>query len=131
MSHRPDRTHPLLTRDPVDGTELVVTRLEGARTGVVIEGRFSLGWLGRLRIDQIELVGQLLARRNSLQKLAAELDVSYAMLRTRFDEIVAAVGGDPSSDLADADDEAARIAALQALAAGDADFDQTLKTLRG
>jgi hypothetical protein len=84
---------PLPTRDPFGGGELVVTRLESPDTGITIEGRFSLGWLGRLTPEQLELVGLLLARRNNLQRLATDLDIAYNTARNRFEEIVVALGG--------------------------------------
>ena len=86
---------PLPTRDPFGGedAELVVTRLESPSTGITIEGRFSLGWMGRLTPEQLELVGLLLARRNNLQRLASDLDIAYNTARNRFEEIVVALGG--------------------------------------
>ena len=90
-----ERLQPLPTRDPFGGAggELVVTRLESPDTGVTIEGRFSLGWMGRLTPEQLELVGLLLARRNNLQRLANDLDIAYNTARNRFEEIVVALGG--------------------------------------
>lgn len=92
-----DRTQPLPTRDPFAGSQdaqpLVVTRLESPTSGITIEGRFSLGWMGRLTPEQLELVGLLLARRNNLQRLATDLDISYNTARNRFEDIVAALGG--------------------------------------
>lgn len=88
-----DRPRPLPTRDPFGGDELVVTRLESPGTGITIEGRFSLGWMGRLSPEQLELVGLLLARRNNLQRLATDLDIAYNTARNRFEEIVVALGG--------------------------------------
>ncbi|HUP85703.1 MAG TPA: DUF2089 domain-containing protein [Acidimicrobiales bacterium] len=88
-------SRPLPTRDPFGGAELVVTRLESPDTGVTIEGRFTLGWMGRLTPEQLELVGLLLARRNNLQRLANDLDIAYNTARNRFEEIVAALGGPP------------------------------------
>jgi hypothetical protein len=76
---------------------LLVTRLESPATGVSIEGRFSLGWLGRLTPEQLELVGLLLARRNNLQRLATDLGIAYNTARNRFEEIVVALGG-PAED---------------------------------
>ena len=89
-----DRLRPLPTRDPFSAAaELVVTRLESPDTGITIEGRFSLGWMGRLTPEQLELVGLLLARRNNLQRLANDLDIAYNTARNRFEEIVVALGG--------------------------------------
>ena len=68
-----------------------MTRLESANTGVQIEGRFGLGWIGRLSPQQIEFVGLLLRHRTNLQRLASELGISYNTARARLDEIVAAL----------------------------------------
>jgi hypothetical protein len=84
---------PLPTRDPFGDGELVVTRLESPTTGVAVEGRFSLGWMGRLTPEQLDFVGLLLARRNNLQRLATDLDIAYNTARNRFEEIVVALGG--------------------------------------
>jgi hypothetical protein len=90
--------HRLITRDPVSGGELIVTRLECPESGIVIEGQFSLGWLGRLTSEQFDFVEQLLKSRGNVQKLAAELDIAYNTARSRLDEIVTALGGAPESD---------------------------------
>ncbi|MBV9691793.1 MAG: DUF2089 family protein, partial [Ktedonobacteraceae bacterium] len=67
--------YPLITRDPVSGSELIVTRLECPESGVVIEGRFSLGWIGRLTREQLEFVELLVKYRGNIQKLATEMDI--------------------------------------------------------
>jgi hypothetical protein len=104
----------LPTRDPWTGGELVVTRLESADTGTAIEGRFTLGWLGRLTPDQLEFVALLLRNRNNLHKLAAEAGIAYNTARNRFDEIVAALGGPtPARGDAQRTDVLARLAAKE------------------
>jgi hypothetical protein len=120
---------PLVTRDPATGRELIVTRLESPSSGVVIEGRFSLGWVGRLTPEQIDFVGLLLRHRNNLQKLATELGVAYNTARARLDDIVTALGGSPDT----ADDgpgPADRREILEKLASGEIDFDDAMSRLR-
>ena len=90
--------YPLITRDPVSGGELIVTRLECPDSGIVIEGQFSLGWIGRLSREQLDFVELLVKYRGNIQKLAAELDMAYNTARSRLDEIVTALGGAPESD---------------------------------
>ncbi len=90
--------HQLITRDPVSGGELVVTRLECPESGIVIEGRFSLGWIGRLTREQLEFVELMVKYRGNIQKLAAEMNIAYNTARSRLDEIVAALGGAPEND---------------------------------
>lgn len=84
---------PLLTRDPASGGRLIATRLECPESGVAIEGNFSLGWVGLLTPQQVELAGLWLKNRGNVQKLAAELGVAYNTARSRTDEIVTALGG--------------------------------------
>ena len=116
---------PLPTRDPFDGGELVVTRLEGTSTGVVIEGRFSLGLLGRLTPEQLELVGLLLVRRNNLQRLATDLGIAYNTARARFAEIVVALGG-----AADDQGRPNRSEILRRVSAGELSPDEAAALLR-
>lgn len=85
--------HPIITRDPVSGNELIVTRLECPQSGIVIEGQFSLGWIGRLSREQLDFVELLVKNRGNIQKLAADLEMAYNTARSRLDEIVAALGG--------------------------------------
>jgi hypothetical protein len=105
--------NPLPTRDPFTGDELVVTRLECPATGTAIEGQFSLGWLGRLTIEQIEFVGLLLRHRNNLQRVAQLLGVAYNTARSRLDDIVTALDGEPQPV------SNSRIRILERLAAGE------------
>jgi len=129
-------THRLITRDPATGGELLVTRLESPDSGVVIEGRFSMGWVSRLTPEQLDFVGLLLRNRNNLQKLATDLGVAYNTARSRLDEVVAAVGGVPEDaiDAGDREDgherSARRARALDRLAAGEVSVDDVLTELR-
>jgi hypothetical protein len=127
-------THPLMTRDPVDGGDLLVTRLEGVTSGVAIEGRFSLGWIGKLTQEQLEWVRLLVRNRGNIQKLAAELNVSYNTARSRVDEIVAALGGTPETGpLPEAPvlAQPERVHVLERLQAGELSFDEAMRQLKG
>jgi len=118
---------PLVTRDPATGRELIVTRLESPSSGIVIEGRFSLGWVGRLTPEQIDFVGLLLRHRNNLQKLATELGVAYNTARARLDDVVTALGGTPERSGEPAPD---RTEILEKLSSGEITFDEAMSRLR-
>jgi hypothetical protein len=90
--------YPLITRDPVSGGEMIATRLECPESGIVIEGRFSLGWIGRLTREQLDFVELLVKHRGNVQRLAAEMNVAYNTARSRLDEIVTALGGAPENN---------------------------------
>ncbi len=116
--------YPLVTRDPISGGELVVTRLECPESGIVLEGHFTLGWLARLSTAQLEFVGLFLAHRGNLQRLAPEIGVSYNTARNRLDDVVNALGGSGEKP------KTARLEVLNALNEGELDFEEALKRLK-
>jgi hypothetical protein len=122
--------YPLLTRDPISGGELIVTRLACLQSGVVIEGNFSLGWIARLTPEQLEFVGQLLRNRGNVQRLAAELGIAYNTARNRLDEIVVALEGATETP-PPALPQTERLAVLDRLAAGEVALDEALRLLDG
>ena len=118
--------YPLITRDPVSGNELIVTRLESPQSGIVIEGQFSLGWIGRLTREQLDFVELLVKNRGNIQKMAAELDIAYNTARSRLDEIVTALGGTPEND-----GRVDRRVILDRLAAKEISIEDALRQLKG
>lgn len=118
--------YPLITRDPVSGEELIVTRLECPASGVSIEGRFSLGWIGRLTQEQLDFVELMVKYRGNIQKLAAEMNIAYNTARNRLDDIVTALGGTPEYD-----GRVDRQAVLNKLAAQEITVEEAMKQLKG
>ena len=118
--------NPLITRDPVSGGELIVTRLESPETGITIEGQFSLGWIGRLTREQLDFVELLVKYRGNVQKLAAEMNVAYNTARSRLDEIVTALGGAPEND-----GRVDRRVVLDRLAAKEISVEDAMRLLKG
>ena len=118
--------NPLITRDPVNGGELIVTRLESPESGITIEGQFSLGWIGRLTREQLDFVELLVKYRGNVQRLAAEMNVAYNTARTRLDEIVTALGGAPEND-----GRVDRRVVLDRLAAKEISVEDAMRLLKG
>jgi len=118
--------NPLITRDPVSGGELIVTRLESPETGIIIEGQFSLGWIGRLTREQLDFVELLVKYRGNVQRLAAEMNVAYNTARSRLDEIVTALGGAPEND-----GRVDRRVVLDRLAAKEISVEDAMRLLKG
>jgi hypothetical protein len=119
---------PLITRDPVSGGELVVTRLESPESGLVIEGAFSLGWIGRLTPEQLDFVGHLVRDRGNVQKVAADLNIAYNTARNRLDDIVAALDAPNEGTEGDRERER-RIDVLRRLSEGEIEFDEAIRLL--
>ncbi len=110
----------------MSGGELIVTRLESPETGIVIEGQFSLGWIGRLTREQLDFVELMVKYRGNIQRLAAELNVAYNTARSRLDEIVAALGGTPEFD-----GRIDRRAVLDRLAAKEISVEDAMRLMKG
>jgi hypothetical protein len=119
---------PLITHDPASGAELIVTRLECPQSGVVIEGRFDLGWIAKLTPEQLDFVGLLLRYRTNLNKLSDELGVAYNTVRSRLDDVVEALGGPPDAEAAPAPN---RSEILSKIASGELSVDDAIAALRG
>lgn len=125
MISRRSPVQRLLTRDPASGRELMVTRLESPDSGVIIEGAFSLGWIGRLTPDQLDFVGVLLRNRGNAQKAAAELGMAYNTARSRLDDIVQALGGTTDEERPD------RSEILGRVASGEISAEEGARLIRG
>ena len=123
--NRTDQLLPLLTHDPVTSGALIVTELASPVSGIVIQGRFSLGWIGRLTPEQLAFVGLLVKYRGNLQRLAAELNIAYNTARNRMDEIVGALEGRRPGP-----DRAERAAILDRLASGAIPFEEAMRLLK-
>ncbi len=118
--------HPLITRDPVSGSELIVTRLECPESGIVIKGQFTLGWMGRLSREQLEFVELLVKNRGNINGVASDLKVAYNTARNRLDAIVATLGGEP-----DVPPQVDRRQILDQLAAKEITIEEALRQLKG
>ncbi len=117
--------HPLITQDPITGSDLIVTRLECPDSGIIIEGKFSLGWMARLTPEQLAFVGLLVKHRGNIQKLAAEMNVAYNTARNHLDAIVAALESPPKRK-----DRSHRQEILRRLSAGEITFESAMRLLK-
>ena len=125
------RLLPVPPRDPFDGGRLVVTRLENPETGTIIEGRFDLGWVGRLTREQLDFVGLLVKHRTNVQRLAGDIGIAYNTARARLDEIVQAVGGSVDEEASSDPAPAAGVdKVLDSLASGAIDAAKAIDQLR-
>lgn len=119
--------HPLLTKCPVCGEEMIVTRLHCPQDNITIDGQFELGWLGKLSREQLEFVELMVKNRGNINGVAADLRIAYNTARSRLDDIIAALGyGVPIED-----QRADRRAVLDRLASKEISVEEAMKLLRG
>lgn len=84
--------HQVLTRCPVCGDELRITRLQCDGCDAAIEGHFTLGRLQRLTREQMQFVELFIKCRGKIKDVEEELGVSYPTVVARLNEVVQAMG---------------------------------------
>jgi hypothetical protein len=107
--------NPMLTKCPVCGGELVVTRLSCPSCETVIEGSFQpagggapgaftpeqLKWLmpfSRLNIEQLQFILTFVRCDGRFNRMEDELKMSYPTLRNRMNDILRAMGYEPARE---------------------------------
>lgn len=107
--------NPMLTKCPVCGGELVVTRLSCPACETVIEGSFQpvggsvqgafspeqLKWLlpfARLNNEQLQFILTFIRCEGRFNRMEEELKLSYPTLRNRMNDILRAMGYEPVRD---------------------------------
>jgi hypothetical protein len=107
--------NPMLTKCPVCGGDLVVTRLSCPSCETIIEGSFQpvggslqgsfspdqLKWLlpfSRLNNEQMQFILTFIRCEGRFNRMEEELGLSYPTLRNRMNDILRAMGYEPSRD---------------------------------
>jgi hypothetical protein len=112
-----DRMNPLLTKCPICGGDLVVTRLHCPSCETTIEGSFDPGTSGgrlqeafspeqlkpllpfsRLTAEQLQFVLTFVRCEGRFNRMEDETGLSYPTLRNRLNEIVRAMGYEPARE---------------------------------
>lgn len=123
--------HSAPTSCPVCARPLVLVRLGCDGCGTAIEGRFSMGRLGRLTREQLDFVEVFLTARGKIKDVEVALGISYPTVVARLDQVVAALGApiaastEPAHAPSDATDDV-----LDALARGEITPEQAAARLR-
>jgi hypothetical protein len=90
----------LLTKCPVCGQALSVTRLYCESCGTTVEGAFSVtnGPFAQLTPDQAQFLLTFVRCEGRFNRMEDELKVSYPTLRNRLQEVIRALGFDPGRE---------------------------------
>jgi hypothetical protein len=123
-------SHPAPTSCPVCARPLAIVRLGCDGCGTALEGRFSMGRLGRLTREQLDFVEVFLTARGKIKDVEAALGISYPTVIGRLEQVVAALGAPlapskPSASASQPDD------VLDALARGELTTEEAAARLRG
>jgi hypothetical protein len=88
----------LLTRCPICGGEITVTRLHCGDCDTTFEGRFAGGPFSQLSQDQLDYVELFVRCEGKLKYMAEILKVSYPTVRSRLLEVIRAMGYEPGAN---------------------------------
>jgi len=87
--------YPIFNECPVCRGELVVTTMQCRECDSSIQGRFIAGPFASLSIEQLEFVELFVRNEGKINRMEAELGLSYPTIRNRLHEIITALGYEP------------------------------------
>lgn len=92
--------NPMLSKCPVCGGELTITRLHCAECDTSIEGHFTppANLFGQLNPEQMQFLLNFVRLEGRFTRLEEELNLSYPTLRNRLYEIIRALGFEPGKE---------------------------------
>jgi hypothetical protein len=127
--------HPIFSKCPVCGQELIATRLECRACSTDINGQFSIGGLSSLAAEEIQFVETFMKNRGNAYKVGEELGLPYSAVRARLTDIIRTMGYEPGAEVKDepAPDipPEKRKKILNDLAKGKISADDAVKLLQG
>lgn len=152
--------NPILSKCPVCGGDLVVTRLHCPACETSIEGSFDPGGstgqlqsaftaeqlkpllpFARLSAEQLQFVLTFVRCEGRFNRMEDEMGLSYPTLRNRMNEIIRAMGYEPAREEAETAQRAAAVPAgpnpgerqsiLEMLSNGEIDLEEAKRRLRG
>jgi hypothetical protein len=115
-----------MTRCPVCTGINALERVRCVECGTAVEGRFSLGWVGRLSPEQSAFARVFLECRGKIKDVEQALGLSYPTVVARLDEVVRAVQSEPPPPIP----RPTRREVLDRLASGEIDVEEAARRLK-
>ena len=120
-----------LGKCPVCDGDLTVTRLHCNTCETVIEGRFANGAFAGLAPEHLDFIETFVRCEGKMNRLEAELALSYPTLRNRLQEVIRALGYEPGKEeVVEIPDEKRR-SILEELDAGKLTAEEAMRQLNG
>ncbi len=125
--------HPLIGTCPVCGETLEVTRLHCRNCDTTLDGHFNVGVFDRLSPEQLAFAEKFIYHEGKLNRMEADLGLSYPTLRSRLQDLRRAMGFeiDEDEEAADTITDEARRQILDDLAAGKISLEESMQRLQG
>lgn len=122
---------PAPTRCPICQSEMEVVRLHCSSCDTSMEGHFALGQFSNLSQEQMEFVFTFVRCEGKINRMEAELSLSYPTIRNRLHEVIRTLGYEPGRDETPEVDDQTRSSVIADLESGKITADQAMRILRG
>jgi hypothetical protein len=121
--------YPIFSECPVCKGEMIVTSMQCRECDSSIQGRFIAGPFANLSYDQREFVELFVRNEGKINRMEAELGLSYPTIRNRLHEVIKALGYEPGvEDAGPSEEERRQI--LDDLEKGKIDSTEAMQMLR-
>jgi hypothetical protein len=84
--------YKVLSKCPVCGGRLKVTKLKCDKCSTIIENNFQLSKFEYLSTEQLNFVETFLKCRGNIKDVEKELGISYPTVRAKLDDVITALG---------------------------------------
>ena len=116
---------------PVCEGDLIVTSLACRECDTRLEGRFEAGAFSQLNDEQLNFVELFVRNEGKINRMEADMELSYPTIRNRLHEVIRALGYEPGEDDEFAglsDEERKRI--LDDLDTGKINYEEALRLIQ-
>ena len=121
--------HPLPSNCPLCSGEVIVTKLYCHDCDSTIEGRFSAGVFSQLTLEQLTFVETFIRCEGKINRMEAELGLSYPTIRNRLHEVIRTLGYEPGEGESSGMSEQERKKILESLENGEISYEDAMRML--
>ena len=122
--------HPVISQCPVCQEDLTITRLNCRNCDTTIEGQFFAGPFSQLSREQLAFIETFVRSEGKLNRMEAELNLSYPTIRNRLHEVIRALGYEPGGEDEAGLAEEERQRVLEQLSEGEITAEEAMKILQ-
>jgi len=120
---------PLPSNCPLCNGEVTVTKIYCRDCDSTIEGRFSAGVFSQLTLEQLAFVETFVRCEGKINRMEAELGLSYPTIRNRLHEAIRALGYEPGEGDQSGITEQERRKILESLENGEISYEDAMRML--
>ena len=120
---------PLPSNCPLCSGEVTVTKIYCRDCDSTIEGRFSAGVFSQLTLEQLAFVETFVKCEGKINRMEAELGLSYPTIRNRLHEVIRALGYEPGEGETTGITEQERRKILESLENSEISYEDAMRML--